>query len=282
MRNKIIGILIAILLIIPIVWSFFKFAPVPKNTNKKTKIDSKILSEQKNSNNESGRSDKQDSQYSLLMGLLGESVGKGTLNSSLESYCGEIENKYRQRGFKNYQEIADSLKNNRSGGLNKIYWSSCESPVGVVNAIGVGANLLSTETEKENSGSQYATIIEKKNNAVFWETYRIGKTNQNFDSGSDLPGEDPPFIPRINDSQRILGLNQAGKYTAIYQTGRDMQETLDWYKSEFAKLQFEKTEVPAADKGDLIFFTKDKYFFTLWLSKNEVDGKTTILITLQN
>lgn len=282
MLIKIAGIILATAIGILGVWAMIKFGPKPeqdKNREANYNINnSAVAVEKPKDDNQS-----YESQVFNLMNIIGESVAKGVENSSADSFVKELDRRYEERGYLNYEELLK--RNNPQSGATrtqsyKFYWKSCEEAFCIVVAIGDDANLHSAEREKNIS--QYITIIEKYEDKTSWETFRLRPNKKISDGEVDFPGQDPPLIPRIAESQRLFSSSQKDGFTVIYKSKKKIQQVKDWYLNEMTSWHFIKIDIQSINNlhGELLFFSKGQKLCTIWLSLDE-NNNVFILILLK-
>lgn len=271
MWNKIAGLFIASVLGAFGVWAVVKYGPRPEADKKRLEQPAAATPEANNANITVPAS---DSEAANFLNILGRSVAKGESDKPVEAFVSELRQKYEDRGFRSFESVLKNAGPGAGGAGIKtgIYSIACQEDTCFVSA----PDTPSAETGRRTF--QHITVVERKKGKTIWEEFRLGGDPGDIEN-ADAAGEDPPLIPRVEGSRRIFSISQGNKYTAIYESGRPLNEISDWYLSKMADLEFERVEMPPGN--GLLCFVRKNTFCMIWLSHDTENKNTSILVSLQ-
>jgi hypothetical protein len=245
-------------------------------------------------------------------GLLGQGpsvVDSGHVGMTADAFLGSLERAYRERGFKLLDEaLATSMpidledigakkidpkkidvKKLDPEAVPKFYWRA-ESPLPMIVGLGVDADPRPGAHVAEPG--LFMTIASPARDGTEWTTYRYESTNMDAlarlnveDPTVDLPGEDPPAIPRAPGSRRLFSLSRPGPsgtvITSIYHVRAPVEQVRGFYTHEMARLAWRldtyATREAAKIARGVLCFTQGQQACTLWIDQKTPDAVSVVV-----
>ncbi len=220
------------------------------------------------------------------LGLAANRTASGQSDLDVDRILDDVERTYVRRGFTSGNAsgatVADSGKADPTRLPRELYFRS-DCPVGMIVGVGRNANPAAEAAPENTDLVAYVTLVSPlPGGGSAWATHRYDQSAVEalskirlVDGNGDFPGIDPPGVPRIPGSRRLLAvprLSGSGALT-FYEVGGPIagirarataeMERAGWRLDPYQMIQ-------VAGTGALIF-TMGDLTCTLWIQQNAVD-----------
>ncbi len=218
------------------------------------------------------------------LGLATNRTASGQSNLDVVAILDDVERTYVRRGFTSGNApgatVADSGK---AGPTRELYFRS-ECPIGMIVGVGRNANPAAEAGPETTDLVAYVTVVSPlPEGGSAWATLRYDRTAVEalskirlVDGNGDFPGVDPPGVPRIPGSRRLLAvprLSGSGALT-FYEVGGSIADVRAYATAEMERAGWRLDPyqmIQVAGTGALIF-TMGDLTCTLWIQQNAVDA----------
>jgi len=298
-RVKVVGCACALLAIIAGGWSVVKFGPRPIGQNEQPKT---TVSAQP-SKPPDLKSVEPSTEMPSPQGFFdtfSPLSSNGFVAESCAEYLNKLEKIYKQRG---YQSLTTILQHSRKARrdqwskLTNVYWriDAGSNGSGVISAKGANAD---PNTDEQNSKPiMYTTMVMPgSKGGAQWVTYH---NDQPTDKApypadlkslkSDLPGSDPPGVPRPPGLYRLFNFYDAGasgnSMITFYVSSEPSTSLMKWYLREMSpSWQIEPFATGQANSvtNGAICFTQGRRFCLVWVKPGKTEDQTLVIISLRN
>ncbi|MBK6315487.1 MAG: hypothetical protein IPF53_14630 [Blastocatellia bacterium] len=221
------------------------------------------------------------------LGLATNRTASGQSDLDVDAILDDVERTYVRRGFTSGNApgatVADSGKAGPTRRPHELYFRS-DCPVGMIVGVGRNANPAAEAAPETTDFVAYVTLVSPvPGGGSAWATFRYDRTAVEalskirlVDANGDFPGIDPPGVPRIPGSRRMLAvprLSGSGALT-FYEVGGSIADIRAYAMAEMERAGWRLDPyqmIEVAGTGAFIF-TMGDLTCTLWIQQNAVDA----------
>lgn len=221
------------------------------------------------------------------LGLATNRTASGHSDLDVDAVLDSVERTYVLRGFISGNApgatVAEDGKAGQPRVPRELYFRS-ECPIGMIVGVGRNSNPAAEADQETADFIAYVTVASPlPDGGSAWATLRYDRTAVEalskirlVDGNGDFPGVDPPGVPRIPGSRRLLAvprLSGSGALT-FYEVGGSIADVRAYARAEMERAgwrldPYQMLEV--AGTGALIYTMGDATC-TLWIQQNAVDA----------
>lgn len=235
------------------------------------------------------------SQLLELFGMYQTAVGKGRAPIAPAAYLSTIEARYRQRGYRNLDELSQECRTDKvkcktvlSQQSNRARFFQRQETNGLGNISATGEDADYNSPDRSAAPFTFVTLVAPaENGGAEWATYRMGMDREKQARLSslgqgDFPGSDPADIPRLPGLQRIYAFSSEGASLAIYKNADSpvsslIARYLDAMARAGWRLDTNAAPQPESLAPGAMFFTKAARSCLIWIA---LDKDQTANVTI--
>jgi hypothetical protein len=290
--EKTLNVLLAAALIAACTWAFLRFAPVPepRQDEPAAAADTKTTAPAREATTAATARAVEALPTSRQEGLLGGEVLEGRVDESPGEYAQRLEAVYLERGYRDFGELRRRGRKVSTRESSKLYWRRQYDGSEMICAVGHDADPDSVSPSSEmqllvtvvSPGADGGSNWTKRRYSASPEVLRM----QRGMAEGDMPGQDPPQVPRPKGLRRLFSVSPATPgdgSLAVYAGGEEPSELTDWYRSTMSKswqYQAAETADSADISGGAMYFTRGDRLCLVWVSPG-MTSKSLVVVSVR-
>ena len=287
--EKTLNILLAAVLLAVCTWVFVKFAPVPE-PRQEGQAAAGDNGAAKHAAAPAPEAAAEAAPAASQMSLLGGGGAGGHVDESPEEYAQRIEAVYVGRGYRDFEEVRRRGGKQSADASAKLYWRRQYEGSEMICAVGYDADpdsavpssemqlLITVVTPGAEGGSEWT----RRRYPASPEVLRM----QRGLAEGDLPGQDPPQVPRPKGLRRLFSISPATPgdgSLAVYAGGQEPSELAAWYRSAMSgawQYRAAETADAAEATGGAMYFTRGDRLCLVWVSRG-MTSRTLVVVSVR-